>query len=86
MHSGARERGPGGGGELNLASLGKMKSAFEGAHKARFGFIDRSKDLVIEALIAGDHRVIGSHQDLTDAQAGLRDALRNVFFKERAEP
>jgi hypothetical protein len=41
---------------------------------------------LIEALIAGDHRVIGSHQDLTDAQAGLRDALRNVFLKERAEP
>ena len=28
----------------------KMKSAFEKAHKARFGFIDRSKQLVIEAV------------------------------------
>jgi 5-oxoprolinase (ATP-hydrolysing) len=33
-----------------VASLAKMKSAFERAHKAQFGFIDRSKDLVIEAV------------------------------------
>ncbi|MGN6747877.1 MAG: hydantoinase B/oxoprolinase family protein [Xanthobacteraceae bacterium] len=33
-----------------LVSLAKMKSAFERAHKAQFGFIDRSKDLVIEAV------------------------------------
>src|SRR6516164_56383 len=33
-----------------LASLAKMKAAFERAHKAQFGFIDRSKDLVIEAV------------------------------------
>ncbi len=31
-------------------TLAKMKSAFEKAHKARFGFIDRSKELVIEAV------------------------------------
>ncbi|MEA2902849.1 MAG: hypothetical protein QOI12_236 [Alphaproteobacteria bacterium] len=30
--------------------LTKMKRAFERAHKSRFGFIDRSKDLVIEAV------------------------------------
>jgi 5-oxoprolinase (ATP-hydrolysing) len=30
--------------------LRKMKSAFERAHKARFGFIDRKKSLVIEAI------------------------------------
>jgi 5-oxoprolinase (ATP-hydrolysing) len=33
-----------------LVPLGKMKSAFERAHKAQFGFIDRSKELVIEAV------------------------------------
>jgi 5-oxoprolinase (ATP-hydrolysing) len=33
-----------------MASLAKMKSAFEHAHKAQFGFIDRSKELVIEAI------------------------------------
>jgi 5-oxoprolinase (ATP-hydrolysing) len=33
-----------------LDSLTKMKSGFERAHKAQFGFIDRAKDLVIEAV------------------------------------
>ena len=32
------------------ASLAMMKSAFERAHKAQFGFIDRTKELVIEAV------------------------------------
>ena len=32
------------------ASLQKMKAAFEHAHKAQFGFIDRKKSLVIEAV------------------------------------
>jgi 5-oxoprolinase (ATP-hydrolysing) len=36
--------------KLVPASLGKMKSAFERAHKAQFGFIDRSKSLVVEAV------------------------------------
>jgi 5-oxoprolinase (ATP-hydrolysing) len=31
-------------------TLGEMKSAFEAAHKARFGFIDRSKQMVVEAV------------------------------------
>jgi 5-oxoprolinase (ATP-hydrolysing) len=30
--------------------LDKMKSAFERAHKAQFGFIDRAKELVVEAV------------------------------------
>jgi 5-oxoprolinase (ATP-hydrolysing) len=42
--------GDGGSGESRLASLSTMKSAFERAHKARFGFIDRGKSLVIEAV------------------------------------
>src|SRR5256885_16627758 len=33
-----------------VASLGRMKSAFEAAHKSRFGFIDETKQLVIEAV------------------------------------
>jgi 5-oxoprolinase (ATP-hydrolysing) len=35
---------------VNAGSLQKMKTAFEHAHKAQFGFIDRSKSLVIEAV------------------------------------
>jgi 5-oxoprolinase (ATP-hydrolysing) len=31
-------------------SLQKMKSAFEAAHKSRFGFIDEAKELVVEAV------------------------------------
>ena len=34
---------------VDAGTLAKMKSAFEKAHKARFGFIDREKQLVIEA-------------------------------------
>jgi 5-oxoprolinase (ATP-hydrolysing) len=37
-------------GEVKLSSLQSMKSAFERAHKAQFGFIDRAKALVIEAV------------------------------------
>ena len=36
--------------EVPIASLKAMQSAFERAHKARFGFIDRGKTLVVEAV------------------------------------
>jgi 5-oxoprolinase (ATP-hydrolysing) len=35
---------------VGAGSLATMKGAFEKAHKARFGFIDRSKQLVVEAV------------------------------------
>ena len=35
---------------VEAGTLAKMKAAFEKAHKARFGFIDRSKQLVVEAV------------------------------------
>ncbi len=34
----------------HLATLAEMKSAFEAAHQARFGFVDQSKQLVVEAI------------------------------------
>src|SRR5262249_30271546 len=34
-------------------TLEKMKSAFEAAHKSRFGFIDDTKELVVEAVAGG---------------------------------
>jgi 5-oxoprolinase (ATP-hydrolysing) len=40
---------PTGRGSIRLPSLADMKSAFEAAHKARFGFIDEAKQLVVEA-------------------------------------
>jgi 5-oxoprolinase (ATP-hydrolysing) len=38
--------------EVPLRALGAMRRAFERAHKSRFGFIDRDKALVIEAVSA----------------------------------
>jgi 5-oxoprolinase (ATP-hydrolysing) len=35
---------------VNAGALPAMKRAFEKAHKARFGFIDRSKQMVVEAV------------------------------------
>ncbi len=35
---------------VNAGTAKQMQSAFEKAHKARFGFIDRSKEIVIEAV------------------------------------
>jgi hypothetical protein len=43
---------------------------------------------LVEAVIAGDQGRIGVHQDLTGAQAGLRDALRDALgakVKERVD-
>jgi len=48
-HPTSREREPLGAGPA-LVPLSEMKSAFEAAHKARFGFIDPSKQLVVEAV------------------------------------
>ncbi|MGZ8388947.1 MAG: hydantoinase B/oxoprolinase family protein, partial [Rhodoplanes sp.] len=41
---------PKGRGSLRLCDLAAMKAAFEAAHKARFGFIDEAKELVVEAV------------------------------------
>ena len=35
---------------MKLVSLQTMKAAFERAHRARFGFIDQAKELVVEAV------------------------------------
>ena len=35
---------------VHLGSLAEMKSAFERAHKAQFGFVDEAKQLVVEAV------------------------------------
>ena len=37
-------------GEVKIVPLEKMRRAFEAAHKARFGFIDRSKPIEVEAV------------------------------------
>jgi 5-oxoprolinase (ATP-hydrolysing) len=34
----------------HVSTLGEMKASFEAAHQSRFGFVDQSKDLVVEAV------------------------------------
>ncbi len=59
------------GGASEPVSLAQIKSAFEAAHKARFGFIDESKELVAEAVsieaIGGGARFAEPVNALTDA-------------------
>jgi 5-oxoprolinase (ATP-hydrolysing) len=66
-------------------SQAKMKAAFERAHKARFGFIDRSKELVVEAVsveaVGGGTRF--KEATLKTTRAGLPSpARRTRFFSE----
>jgi 5-oxoprolinase (ATP-hydrolysing) len=69
--------------KVSLASLSEMKSWFERAHKAQFGFIDRTKDLVIEAVsveaVGGGARF---KEDLrrTSRRKLPRPARRTRFF------
>src|SRR5690606_8195906 len=41
---------PPGSGSMKLSRAAEMKAAFEAAHKARFGFVDAAKEIVIEAV------------------------------------
>ena len=60
---------------VKAGSLAAMKSGFEKAHKAQFGFIDRKKDLVIEAVsveaVGGGAKFSGE-----EGQDHARDAPR----------
>jgi len=70
-------------GEVKLASPRKMQSAFERAHKARFGFIDRIKHLVLEAVsveaVGGGARFRESVRKMTRAPLPT-PARRTRFF------
>jgi 5-oxoprolinase (ATP-hydrolysing) len=67
------------GGGINL---GSMKSAFETAHKARFGFVDEDKALVVEAVsveaIGGGRTFAEPVHDLT--LASLPAPVKHVRF------
>src|SRR5579883_3088392 len=68
---------------MKLASPTKMKSAFERAHKARFGFIDRSKTLVIEAVsveAVGGGATFGERARKTTRTRLPKPARRTRFF------
>jgi 5-oxoprolinase (ATP-hydrolysing) len=73
--------------EVKLASPLVMQRAFERAHKARFGFLDRTKALVIEAVsaeaVGGAARF--SERALFVAPAGVpAPARRTRFFSNGA--
>lgn len=64
------------------ADLSAMTGAFEAAHLARFGFIDRTKSLVVEAVSV---EAIGGGTALTEtrisaSESPLPDAKRQVRF------
>ena len=72
---------PGGSGDA-FFSLGRVKSAFDVAHKARFGFIDDTKELVIEAVsveaVGGGAKF--SEPALATSDAPLLAATRRTRF------
>jgi 5-oxoprolinase (ATP-hydrolysing) len=57
-------------GERRGADLSQLRAAFEAAHKARFGFIDPAKELVVEAVsveaVGGGAKFAEPEQSLTD--------------------
>jgi 5-oxoprolinase (ATP-hydrolysing) len=69
-------------GTERFVSLPELKSAFEAAHKARFGFIDEAKELVVEAVsieaIGGGAKF--SEPDLAQSSAPVPPAVRKSRF------
>src|SRR5262245_9474451 len=79
------------GAALRLANLGlslaEMKSAFEAAHKSRFGFIDDSKELVVEAVSV---EAVGGGAKFTEpvsstTSAALPSPTRRTKFYSRGQ-
>ena len=73
---------------VKAGSLATMKSAFEKAHKAQFGFIDRKKDLVIEAVsveaVGGGAR-FKEKKSATTTRAQLPSPARRTKFFSAGE-
>src|SRR5437660_815240 len=73
--------------ESGRPSLAEMKSAFEAAHKSRFGFIDESKELVVEAVSV---EAVGGGAKFTEpvlstTSAGLPSPARRTKFYSRGQ-
>jgi len=70
---------------VKAGTLAAMKAAFEKAHKAQFGFIDRKKDLVIEAVsveaVGGGAKFKEKKLKLSGA-ALPKPARRTKFFSD----
>ncbi|MBV8324529.1 MAG: hydantoinase B/oxoprolinase family protein, partial [Hyphomicrobiales bacterium] len=72
---------------LDGLSLAEMKSAFEAAHKSRFGFVDESKELVVEAVSV---EAVGGGAKFTEPvlptrSAALPSPARRTKFYSRGE-
>jgi 5-oxoprolinase (ATP-hydrolysing) len=68
-------------------SIAKMQAAFETAHKARFGFIDESKELVVEAVSV---EAVGGGAKFTEpvlatSSASLPAPARRTRFYSRGQ-
>ena len=67
------------------SSLAAMKAAFETAHKARFGFIDESKQLVVEAVsveaVGGGAKFAEPVLDTTAAPLPRADSHHPLLFR-----
>src|SRR5262249_6912200 len=73
--------------ESGRPSLAEMKSAFEAAHKSRFGFIDESKELVVEAVSV---EAVGGGAKFTEpvsstTSAALPSPARRTKFYSRGQ-
>jgi 5-oxoprolinase (ATP-hydrolysing) len=73
--------------ERGRPSLAEMKSAFEAAHKSRFGFIDESKELVVEAVSV---EAVGGGAKFTEpvsstTSAALPSPARRTRFYSRGQ-
>jgi 5-oxoprolinase (ATP-hydrolysing) len=68
---------------ISLLSLADMQAAFESAHKARFGFIDQSKQLVVEAVsveaVGGGAKFAEPKLVLTDAPLPAPARMTRVY-------
>src|SRR5499433_3210376 len=72
---------------LDGLSLAEMKSTFEAAHKSRFGFIDESKELVVEAVSV---EAVGGGAKFTEpvsstTSAALSSPARRTKFYSRGQ-
>src|SRR5262245_16707819 len=78
---------PGGPSAVPAMTSAKMKSAFEAAHKSRFGFIDESKELVVEAVsveaVGGGAKF--SEPALSTTSAALPSPTRRTKFYSRGQ-
>ena len=74
---------PKGRGGPSLANLSAMKAAFEAAHKARFGFVDETKELVIEAVsveAVGGGAKFSEQEENAAGQPLPEPSLRTRFY------